>query len=286
VPTTHSDVGAAAEDHTHNYAGSSSAGGAATSANKLNTDAGSETQPVYFSNGVPVNCTYTLGATVPSNAEFTDTKVASSVSTSKAYLLGSTSSTDTTGTTVKNTSVYMSAGKLYVDDSEVASQATINNTVSGLTTVCNSLNSRVSYLEDFPHDEYLTSHQTIYNLTLSAGAFTAGTFEPNSADKTIYIPTHTSHITNNSGYITSGATVAASNKLANAKTLWGQSFNGESNVSGAISNTGNITPSANATHELGTSSLKYKNVNVSNNVNIGESNISYNATTGCLEIIC
>ena len=148
VPTTHSDVGAAAEDHTHNYAGSSSAGGAATSANKLNTNAGSETQPVYFSNGVPVNCTYTLGATVPSNAEFTDTKVASSVSTSKAYLLGSTSSTNTTGTTVKNTSVYMSAGKLYVDGSEVASQTTINNTVSGLTTACNSLNTRVSYLEE------------------------------------------------------------------------------------------------------------------------------------------
>lgn len=41
-------------DHTHNYAGSSSAGGAATSANKLNTNAGSATQPVYFSGGIPV----------------------------------------------------------------------------------------------------------------------------------------------------------------------------------------------------------------------------------------
>ena len=38
----------------HNYAGSSTSGGAATSANKLNTDAGSETQPVYFKNGVPI----------------------------------------------------------------------------------------------------------------------------------------------------------------------------------------------------------------------------------------
>lgn len=36
-----------------NYAGSSSPGGAATSANKLNTDAGSTSLPVYFSNGVP-----------------------------------------------------------------------------------------------------------------------------------------------------------------------------------------------------------------------------------------
>ena len=38
----------------HNYAGSSTSGGAATSANKLNTDAGSETQPVYFKDGVPI----------------------------------------------------------------------------------------------------------------------------------------------------------------------------------------------------------------------------------------
>ncbi len=46
---------------------------AAASANKLNTDAGSATQPIYFSNGVPVATTYTLGASVPSGAKFTDT---------------------------------------------------------------------------------------------------------------------------------------------------------------------------------------------------------------------
>ena len=46
---------------------------AAASANKLNTNAGSATQPVYFSNGVPVATTYTLGKSVPSNAVFTDT---------------------------------------------------------------------------------------------------------------------------------------------------------------------------------------------------------------------
>ena len=41
--------------HTHNYAGSSSAGGSATSAVKLDTSsAGSSTQPVYFSGGKPV----------------------------------------------------------------------------------------------------------------------------------------------------------------------------------------------------------------------------------------
>lgn len=69
-----SEIGAAAASHTHNYAGSSSAGGSATSAVKLDTTtAGSATQPVYFSGGKPVACTYTLGKSVPSNAVFTDT---------------------------------------------------------------------------------------------------------------------------------------------------------------------------------------------------------------------
>ena len=64
----------ALSSHTHNYAGSSSAGGSATSAVKLDTaTAGSATQPVYFSNGKPVATTYTLGKSVPSNAVFTDT---------------------------------------------------------------------------------------------------------------------------------------------------------------------------------------------------------------------
>lgn len=66
--------GKANTSHTHPYAGSASAGGSATSAVKLDTStAGSATQPVYFSGGKPVACTYTLGKSVPSNAVFTDT---------------------------------------------------------------------------------------------------------------------------------------------------------------------------------------------------------------------
>lgn len=60
-------------NHTHKYAGSSTVGGSATSAEKLNSNAGSATQPIYFSNGVPVNTTYELNATVPKDAKFTDT---------------------------------------------------------------------------------------------------------------------------------------------------------------------------------------------------------------------
>ena len=44
-------------NHTHNYAGSSSIGGAADSANKLNTDAGDASTPVYFQNGIPIPVT-------------------------------------------------------------------------------------------------------------------------------------------------------------------------------------------------------------------------------------
>ena len=66
--------GKAASSHTHNYAGSGSAGGSANSAVKLDTaSAGSATQPVYFTGGKPAACTYTLGKSVPSNAVFTDT---------------------------------------------------------------------------------------------------------------------------------------------------------------------------------------------------------------------
>lgn len=52
---------------------SGSLSGNATSANKLNANAGSIIQPIYFSNGIPVSCAYTLGKSVPSNAVFTDT---------------------------------------------------------------------------------------------------------------------------------------------------------------------------------------------------------------------
>lgn len=47
--------------------------GTATSANKLSSSSGSVTQPVYFKDGVPTSCTYTLNKSVPADAKFTDT---------------------------------------------------------------------------------------------------------------------------------------------------------------------------------------------------------------------
>nr|DAG35324.1 MAG TPA: hypothetical protein [Bacteriophage sp.] len=59
--------------HNHNYAGSGSSGGSANSAIKLDSSAGSATQPVYFKDGKPVATTYALNKTVPADAKFTDT---------------------------------------------------------------------------------------------------------------------------------------------------------------------------------------------------------------------
>ena len=99
--------------HVHNYAGSSSAGGAATSADKLNTDAGSATKPVYFSGGKPVECTHTLEKSVPSDAVFTDTNVLSSYDSGKTtYLVGASDSGKTTGTLIKS-SIYMSSNTIH-----------------------------------------------------------------------------------------------------------------------------------------------------------------------------
>lgn len=47
--------------------------GNASTATALTTSAGTATQPIYFSSGKPVACTYTLNKSVPSDAVFTDT---------------------------------------------------------------------------------------------------------------------------------------------------------------------------------------------------------------------
>lgn len=68
--------GIPSSDVAFNYAGSSSKGGAATSASKLTNTSkiGDTNKPVYFSaNGVPVAISYEVNKTVPSTAVFTDT---------------------------------------------------------------------------------------------------------------------------------------------------------------------------------------------------------------------
>jgi len=67
---------------------------------------------------------------------------------------------------------------------------------------------------------YLTSHQTIYKLTLSAGSFSAKTYTPNSAAQTVNVPTTLDHISDGSSrklsdYVTLGTTQT----ITGAKTI-------------------------------------------------------------------
>lgn len=59
---------------------------------------GSETQPVYFDNGVPIACTHSLNATVPANAKFTDTVFTGGNVSSHIYLTGAKENSSTSST--------------------------------------------------------------------------------------------------------------------------------------------------------------------------------------------
>lgn len=52
--------------------------------------------------------------------------------------------------------------------------------------------------------------------------------------------------------------VASATKLATARTIWGQSFDGTNNISGSLTNTGTITASAAASYDIGSNSLDYR----------------------------
>ena len=70
--------------------------GNAATATALTTSAGSATNPIYFSNGKPAACTYTLGKSVPSDAKFTDTTY-NNATTSTDGLMSSSDKTKLNG---------------------------------------------------------------------------------------------------------------------------------------------------------------------------------------------
>ena len=136
--------------HTHKYAGSDSVGGPATSANKLNTDAGSDVNPIYFSNGIPVTCTYSLNKTVPSNAIFTDENVKQTVTTAnenfEILFSGTADNTTRTEETRKNSNLtfnpstgILTATKFVGVLSGNATSATTANKLSNTTAIGSSI---------------------------------------------------------------------------------------------------------------------------------------------------
>ena len=90
---------------------------------------------------------------------------------------------------------------------------------------------------------YLSSHQTIYALTLSAGTFSAGSYTPNSAAKSFSIPTTLDHISDGS-----------TRKLANYLPLAGGTMTGAITMNGA-----NILTSADSTNQIGSVTDRFGN---------------------------
>lgn len=74
----------------------------------------------------------------------------------------------------------------------------------------------------------------------------------------------TSSKVSDASHADSADTATVATRLQTARTLWGQTFNGTQNVSGSLTNTGSVTPSANNAYALGSSSLRYSGVYANN----------------------
>ena len=147
----------APSEHTHLYAGSASPGGSATTAEKLNplTDAGSATNPVFFSGGKPSACTYSLNKTVPADAVFTDTHYEA-----KNVVSGTATGTSDTVANLSNGNVYLNL----IENSAVKSSHRIVGSDAVSVTADNSGNITIA-----AHDTKYTGSNGI---TLSGTNFT------------------------------------------------------------------------------------------------------------------
>ena len=101
------------------------------------------------------------------------------------------------------------------------------------STVANNYNTNVSR----PTSSRVSSADKVNStLSFSAGGFSTKSFN-GSSNQTVNIPTHTSHLTNNSGFITSSASISgnagSATKLQPARTINGTSFNGTANITTA-----------------------------------------------------
>lgn len=96
-------------------------------------------------------------------------------------------------------------GKTIATTDQIPSIPSISISNSGSGNAVTAISASGHTLTVTKGATYLTSHQTIYDLTFQAGTFSAKTFDPNGAAATVNIPTKTSHITNDSGFITSSA---------------------------------------------------------------------------------
>jgi hypothetical protein len=106
-----------------------------------------------------------------------------------------------------------------------------------------AINSAITTAETDAATKYLpingnAASASKVNNALSWNGYSSGSFDGSAASSFI-IPNNTNQLTNGAGFITSSASIsgnaATATKLATARTIWGQSFDGTGNVDGTLS---------------------------------------------------
>lgn len=162
--------------------------GSASSAAALTSNAGSSTQPVYFSGGKPIACSYTLGKSVPADALFTDHTYGN--------MKGATSSSAGSAGLVPAPNIGEQLKFLRADGTWVIP----TNTTYSVGT---------------------TSYSGTTKLYTSTGSATDGTMTQNAITTALNGKSPTSHTHNYAGSSSSGGAANSANKLATARTVSG-----------------------------------------------------------------
>lgn len=162
--------------------------GSASSAAALTSNAGSSTQPVYFSGGKPIACSYTLGKSVPADALFTDHTYGN--------MKGATSSSAGSAGLVPAPNIGEQLKFLRADGTWVIP----TNTTYSVGT---------------------SSYLGITKLYTETGSATDGTMTQNAITTALNGKSATGHTHNYAGSSSAGGAATSANKLATARTVSG-----------------------------------------------------------------
>lgn len=207
---TKSEVGLGNVDNTADSAKSvkyAISAGSASSAATLTSNAGSATQPVYFSDGKPTACTYTLGKSVPADALFTDHTYGN--------MKGATSSAAGSAGLVPAPNIGDQLKFLRADGTWVIPP---NNSYSVGTS----------------------SYSGITKLYTETGSATDGTMTQNAITTALNGKSATGHTHNYAGSSSAGGNANAAVKLATARKIGSASFDGTTDIT--LSQMGVINP--------------------------------------------
>lgn len=171
--------------------------GSASSAAALTSNAGSSTQPVYFSGGKPVACSYTLGKSVPADALFTDHTYGN--------MKGATSSSAGSAGLVPAPNIGEQLKFLRADGAWVIP----TNTTYSVGT---------------------SSYLGITKLYTETGSATDGTMTQNAITTALNGKSPTSHTHNYAGSSSAGGAATSANKLSTPRKIGNASFDGTADI--------------------------------------------------------